>query len=60
MKCVKAIKSTKTTEVGTIARIGDTEAESRVKGGNWKYVPKSEWKALTKPKTVTEEKTTTE
>jgi hypothetical protein len=58
MKCVKAIKSTKTTEVGTIVRINDADAESRVKGGNWKYVPKSEWKSLTK--TTTEEKTTTE
>jgi len=59
MKCIKAIKATKNTEVGTIARLGDADAETKVKSGYWQYIPKSEWKALTKPKTETE-KTTTE
>ncbi len=45
MKCIKAIKATKNTEVGTIARLGDADAETKVKSGYWQYVPKSEWKA---------------
>lgn len=57
MKCIKTTKSTKNTEVGTIIRINDADAETKVKTGYWQYVPKSEWKAVTKPKT---EKTTTE
>jgi hypothetical protein len=44
MKCIKSIKSTKNIEVGTIKRINDKEADSEVKGGYWKYIPKSEWK----------------
>ena len=59
MKCIKAVKATKNTEVGTIARVNDADAETKVKSGYWKYIPKSEWKALIKPKTDTE-KTTTE
>ena len=51
MKCIKSIKATKNTEVGVITRIDDNEAESKVKGGYWAYVPKSEWKLATrKPK----------
>ena len=44
MKCIKAIRSTKHVEVGEIKRIDDIEAESLVKSGYWKYVPKSEYK----------------
>lgn len=44
MKCIKSIKATKNTEVGVITRIDDKEAESKVKGGYWSYIPKSEWK----------------
>jgi hypothetical protein len=44
MKCIKSIKSTKNTEIGVIKRIDDKEAESMVKSGYWKYVPKSEFK----------------
>jgi len=44
MKCIKSIKATKNTEVGVITRIDDNEAESKVKGGYWTYIPKSEWK----------------
>ena len=45
MKCIKSIKSTKNTEIGVIKRINDKEADSEVKSGYWKYVPKSEWKS---------------
>lgn len=44
MKCIQAVKATKNVEVGTIIRIDDKEADMKVKGGYWKYVPKSEWK----------------
>jgi hypothetical protein len=50
MKCIKATKATKNTEVGTIIRLGDADAETRVKSGYWQYAAKSEWKSLTKPK----------
>ena len=36
-------------EVGTIVRVDDIEAESKVKSGYYKYVPKSEYK-VSKPK----------
>lgn len=48
MKCIKAVKPTKYVEVGEIKRITDKEAESEVKGGYWKYAPKSEWKLTTR------------
>ena len=44
MKCIKTIKATKNTEIGVITRIDDKEAELKVKGGYWSYIPKSEWK----------------
>lgn len=44
MKCIKSIKATKNTEIGVITRIDDKEAELKVKGGYWSYIPKSEWK----------------
>ena len=47
MKCIKSIKKTKTTEVGVVKRVDDIDAESSVKSGYWKYVPKSEYKTQT-------------
>lgn len=44
MKCIKSIKGSKNTEIGVIKRIIDSEAESMVKSGYWKYIPKSEYK----------------
>lgn len=44
MKCIKLIKQIKNGELGEVIRTTDTEAELRVKGGNWAYAPKSEWK----------------
>ena len=40
-------------EVGTIVRVDDVEAESKVRSGYYKYVPKSEYK-VSKPKAETE------
>ncbi|KKM03611.1 hypothetical protein LCGC14_1772720 [marine sediment metagenome] len=39
MKCVKNTD-------GVIRRVGDHQAKTQVASGDWKYVPKSEWKAL--------------
>jgi hypothetical protein len=44
MKTIKSVKATKNIEVGTVKRVGEKEADSEVRGGYWKYVPKSEWK----------------
>ena len=48
MKTIKSIKAIKSIEVGTIRRLDDVEAESKVRGGAWKYVPKSEYKTMSK------------
>ena len=51
MKCIKCIKVAKGYELDEIRRVNDVEADERVKGGYWKFVPKSEWKLVTrKPK----------
>jgi len=57
MKCIKAIKSTKSVEAGQISRVDENDAEMKVKTGFWQYVPKSEWKAYTRPVEVKKEKT---
>ena len=49
MKCIKCIKVAKGYELDEIRRVSDEDADERVKGGYWKFVPKSEWKALRKP-----------
>jgi hypothetical protein len=59
MKCIKLIRQSKGRELGEIMRTSDSDAELRVKGGNWSYVPKSEWKdyngKVKKNEQVTEE-----
>ncbi len=51
MKCIKCIKVAKGYELDEIRRVSDIDADERVKGGYWKFIPKSEWKAATrKPK----------
>jgi len=58
MKCIKTIKEAKSYTLGEIRRVSDIEADERVKGGYWKFVPKSEWKATkgkSKIEVVTEE-----
>lgn len=54
MKCIKLIKQSKGRELGDIMRTNDIDAELRVKGGSWGYIPKSEWK-LSKGKKITKE-----
>ena len=44
MKCIKAIKSTKYSEIGDMKRVSEAEAEEKVETGYWVYVPKSEYK----------------
>jgi|688.fasta_scaffold74126_2 hypothetical protein len=50
MKCIKLIKTSKGHEIGQILRTDDNEAEFRVKGGNWAFAPKSEWRATKRGK----------
>lgn len=54
MKCIQSIKASKNIETGMVARVSEIEAESKVKSGYWKYVPKSEWKSSTRKKTGSE------
>jgi hypothetical protein len=48
MKCIKAIKGTKHTEVGEIRRVDNEEADLKVGSGYWKFIPKVEWKEATR------------
>ena len=47
MKCIKAIKDSKSYKVGDIVRVKDVEANEKVITGYFTYVPKSEWKSVT-------------
>ena len=49
MKCIKLIKASKGHEIGDIVRIDENEADLRVKGGNWAFIPKTEWKLYKNP-----------
>lgn len=49
MKCIKAIKETKSYSLGEIRRTDDQDAEEKVKSGVWMFIPKSEWKVTKKP-----------
>ena len=55
MKCIKCIKVAKGYELDEIRRVNDTEADERVNGGYWKFIPKSEWKSVTKVQKVVKE-----
>jgi hypothetical protein len=46
MKCIKSTKQTKQVNLGEIIRTTDEDAIEKVKGGNWIYVSKMEWKSL--------------
>jgi hypothetical protein len=48
MKCIKCIKVAKGYEIDEIRRVSDEDADDRVKGGYWKFIPKSEWKLATR------------
>ena len=54
MKCIKCIKVAKGYDLDEVRRVDDSDADERVKGGYWKFVPKSEWKALTRKVKVNE------
>lgn len=49
MKCIKLIKASKGHEIGEVLRTDDNEAEFRVKGGNWAFAPKTEYKLYKNP-----------
>ena len=54
MKCIKCIKVAKGYELDEVRRVDDNDADERVKGGYWKFVPKSEWKLATRKVKVNE------
>jgi hypothetical protein len=49
MKCIKLIKASKGHEIGEVLRVDDNEADLRVKGGYWSFVPKTEYKLYKNP-----------
>jgi hypothetical protein len=49
MKCIKLIKLSKGHEIGEMVRIDNNEADLRVKGGNWAFAPKTEFKLYKNP-----------
>ena len=57
MKCIKVIKATKDHTVGTIRRVDDREADSKVGSGYWMFIPKSEWKLATRKPTKNDQAT---
>jgi hypothetical protein len=53
MKCIKVVRETKDNKIGTIRRVVDSEADTKVSSKVWAFCPKSEWKLATrKPKSV--------
>ena len=48
MKCIKVIKETKDNKVGTIRRVTNSEADTKVSSGVWGFIPKSECKSATR------------
>ena len=52
MKCIKCIKVAKGYELDEIRRVSDIDADEKVKGGYWKFIPKSEWKGTLKKAVV--------
>ena len=54
MKCIKCIKVAKGYDLDEVRRVDDIDADEKVKGGYWKFVPKSEWKAVTRKVKVNE------
>lgn len=52
MKCIKCIKVAKGYELDEIRRVSDIDADEKVKGGFWKFIPKSEWKGTLKKAVV--------
>jgi hypothetical protein len=57
MKCIKLIKASKGHEIGEILRVNDDEADLKVKGGNWSFAPKTEYKLYKNPNYKTKKTT---
>ena len=55
MKCIKCIKVAKGYQIDEIRRVSDIDADDRVKGGYWKFIPKSEWKLATRKPTKSDQ-----
>ena len=55
MKCIKCIRVAKGYEIDEIRRVSDEDADDRVKGGYWKFIPKSEWKLATRKPTKSDQ-----
>lgn len=56
MKCIKSIKDSYQGKMGDVKRVSDKDADDKVKSGLWKYIPKSEYKLMTRePKDVEKE-----
>lgn len=45
MKCIKAVINIGRYKVGDVIRVTDKDADLRVSTGDWKFVPKSEFKS---------------
>jgi hypothetical protein len=54
MKCIKCIKVAKGYDLDEVRRMDDIDANEKVKTGYWKFVPKSEWKTVTRKVKVNE------
>ena len=54
MKCIKVVKETKDNKLGTIRRVTDSEADTKVSTKVWAFCPKSEWKLATRKPVKTE------
>ena len=50
MKCIQAIKETKSYKLGEIRRTDNVDADQKVASGIWMFIPKSEWKVSKKGK----------
>lgn len=55
MKCIKAIKDSKSYKVNDILRVSDKEADEKVATGYFTFIPKSEWKSVSRVKVDTVE-----
>lgn len=55
MKCIKALKENNGYKAGTILRTDNKTAEIRVSGGEWSFIPKSEWKVKTRGEVISQE-----
>lgn len=60
MKCIQAIKDNNSYKKGYITRVENKDADLKVSTGDWKFIPKSQWKVETRGETpvVVKEETT--